>query len=146
MNLDPHETERAELAQAMADYLARGGRIETIPRGVMVTAEHTGRQRVTATLTAQTLSRQGRDQPAGQPRKRVRRSKAKHPKRADGLRGPKMTALMDAIRAHGPLLLSEAVRLTGEKSHPTNTRLWHLGQMGLVRKVGPRGWTRWEAV
>jgi hypothetical protein len=38
VNLDPHEQLRAEHDAAMQDYLARGGRIDVLPRGAMATA------------------------------------------------------------------------------------------------------------
>lgn len=49
-----------QLAADMAAYLASGGEIEQIPRGAMVEAGWTGKDKLTKGLTAQTMARKER--------------------------------------------------------------------------------------
>lgn len=127
----------------MAEFLARGGRIEQIPRGAMAEAGWTPGQRLQAGLTIQTKANAERRKAEEAERKAAKKAKpviSAPPSKPRGtgrrLGGPgTKTGEVLAMLKDGALTVLEIMAIKGWDRTTTYSRLVSLERAGAVRRV-----------
>lgn len=153
------EADHAAIDAQVATFLARGGQIEVIPRGVSGEGNLTPRQRINPTVMtkADREAKKARDAtiPSTRaksdvaPRPRVRKPREPKARTRNGPMparpGTKQREALDALRKAGPITAKAFASTMGWGHNLTVRRLTVLRETGLATSEGTRASMRWRA-
>jgi hypothetical protein len=162
MNMDPREAKRQELAAAMREFLAKGGKVQKLRRGESGEMGLTAAKRAQPTAVsaarreslkadrdarrAQSTHAQDTHAAAGQRRPR-KPSPPPAPRRKKSARertwGVKSQRILEVLKS-GPLASAQVATLIGSSALSARTQLWQMRKRGLVQSRGTHNSMRWE--